>query len=361
MSSLTPLVRSARTGQYRWRLRAPGLDVTIRCDTAGRKAAERAALPYLAAHTTTGRGTVAELVADWLALAERDRSPSTLIGYRRHAARIEARFGTRRASTVTAADVDRWYTELLAAGMSIASLHHVHRVLSAVLNFGFRHGRLDGVETRRVTLPAYRTPDIRPPDPVVLARIWAQLPMRAWGRAVRLLIATGMRRGEVCALKWEDVDLGAKVLTVRSSVVESGHDLIVKSPKGKRSRTITLSTAAFNVLIASVDGTGGYVFSLGAGDGLPMRPSWLSSQWERWRWRHGAQGVRLHDLRHWYATSALEAGAPLASVAAQLGHAQTSTTLNIYASRTDAGRRQVADAIDQALGVDSSAPVIPGG
>jgi integrase len=59
--------------------------------------------------------------------------------------------------------------------------------------------------------------------------------------------------------------------------------------------------------------------------------------------------VRLHDLRHWYATHALESGASVASVAAQLGHAQTSTTTNIYHARTDAGRQQVAAAIDRGL------------
>jgi len=72
--------------------------------------------------------------------------------------------------------------------------------------------------------------------------------------------------------------------------------------------------------------------------------------WGRHRAAHDADSVRLHDLRHWYATTALEGGVPLSSVSAQLGHAQTSTTANIYAHATDAGRDRAAATVEGALG-----------
>jgi integrase len=289
-------------------------------------------------------GTMAELVHDWLILAERDRSPSTLKGYRYRAKLIAARFGPKLAAELTATHIDGWYTALMSDGKSASTIHEIHRVFSAILQFGVDKDRLPRAVTRQVTLPEHMRPDITPPTDDAMRAIFMRLPDVPWGRAVQLLAATGMRRGEVVGLRWDD--WGDNIIKVRHSIVElPGGGVAVKEPKGKRTRDVTLGAVGAAILERQRGSTGPWVF----GGNEAARPGWISLHWTRWRDANGAAGVRLHDLRHWYATHALESGASVASVAAQLGHAQTSTTTNIYHARTDAGRQQVAAAIDRGL------------
>jgi integrase len=292
-------------------------------------------------------GSIAELVGDWLALAERDRSPSTLRkSYRPRAKLIVARFGPTQAADLRARDIDAWYTALMAgkAPKSASTIHELHRVFSAILQFGVDKDRLPRAVTRQVTLPEHMRPDITPPTDHAMRAIFVRLPDVPWGRAVQLLAATGMRRGEVVGLRWDD--WGDNIIKVRHSIVElPGGGVAVKEPKGKRTRDVTLGAVGAAILERQRGAAGPWVF----GGNEAARPGWISLHWTRWRDANGAGGVRLHDLRHWYATHALESGASVASVAAQLGHAQTSTTTNIYHARTDAGRQQVAAAIDRGL------------
>lgn len=293
-------------------------------------------------------GSIAELVADWLALAERDRSPSTLLAYRRHTKRITGRFGTVQAVDLKASDIDRWYTAQMAAGMTPTNLLHVHRVFAAILRFGYLKGRLSTVETQRVTLPRAKPFEKQIPTDAEVRRIITELPDTEWARAVRLFAVTGMRRGEVVGLCWSDWH--GNYITVRHSVLElPGGGVHLGETKGKRKRDVLLPAEAQTILAAQQAVTGGERFVFGGAE--PARPGWVSLMWRRWSTGKDRNlgHITPHAFRHWYATYALESGAPLASVAAQLGHAQTSTTLNIYAAKTDAGRQAVADAIDRVM------------
>ena len=81
----------------------------------------------------------------------------------------------------------------------------------------------------------------------------------------------------------------------------------------------------------------------------PRRPGWLSLAWKRYRARHGAQGVRLHDLRHWHATSLMSAGVPIATTSKRLGHAKISTTTDIYVAAVDKDDVRAAKTIGRKL------------
>jgi integrase len=98
----------------------------------------------------------------------------------------------------------------------------------------------------------------------------------------------------------------------------------------------------------------GYVFSYDADGASAWRGDTVTARWSRTRLAAGVEGVRLHDLRHWQATQLLDAGVPVPTVAARLGHADGTTTMKIYSHRTDRGDEQAAAVVAAALARRSS-------
>jgi integrase len=348
-------------------------------------AAKRAAPPIakgLEQDLTTGAlgvGTVGKLVDDWLRAKNRqERSPTTMYGYEFWAKRITARFGTVKAEKLTGAMIDDWYDEQLTAGASKATVANGAKHLRMVLMYGNRKQDLPRVATQQATPPVHSQAAIVPPSNVDIARAVELLRTGAqrvaigrgetaasvrgraeWSRCIELLMCTGLRRGEVVGLRWADWDEHAGVMTVRHSVVEpAGRPLTVKETKGKRNRDIELGVTG-NALLAEQSryveaiGTSPWVFAnwRAAPDGsVPRSPGSLNVTWARFRKEHGFDTIRLHDLRHWYATMAVDSAVPLAVLQQQLGHAQLSTTMNIYVHPTDSGRKLIGSAVDKALG-----------
>lgn len=311
------------------------------------------------------RGSIRELVEDWLTIKERDASPTTMRGYHRHADKILARFGNMAAVDLTGRDIDRWYSDLMATGTTAAGIQHLHRVFRAALRWAYMKRDLPTIATDKATPPQHLTPELRPPTNHDVRAILAALPDKQWTRAVALLIFTGMRRGEVVGLRWEDWAPGR--LTIRHSIVEvRGKGIEIRTPKGKKSRTVGLDPLAEVVLTRQrewLETTGRpgspWVFPDLLGDTTgdsPRRPGWVSLMWGRWR-AVNAPGVRLHSLRHHYATLLLDGGTPINTVQGWLGHADASTTIRIYGHRTTEGEALGLSAIQRALSpVDSPAP-----
>ena len=102
------------------------------------------------------------------------------------------------------------------------------------------------------------------------------------------------------------------------------------------------------------------VFAIDQSGERPWRPDMVTGRWTRLRKEIGLSHVRLHDLRHFVATELLTAGIDLRTVANRLGHARTSTTLDIYWGFVPARDRDAADHLDSVLGPDSSTELCPG-
>ena len=170
-----------------------------------------------------------------------------------------------------------------------------------------------------------------------------------FGLYVRVVAATGMRRSEACGLRWSDVDLQARRLTVARSHVPLPGASGDRPTKTRSARTITLDDGTIDALrrgwraarqLASFDADGSRAW----------RGDTVTARWERTRRGVGAAGVRLHDLRHWQATQLLDAGVPVPTVAARLGHADGTTTMKIYAHRTERADEHAAHVVGAALG-----------
>jgi integrase len=185
-----------------------------------------------------------------------------------------------------------------------------------------------------------------------------------FGLYVRVVAATGMRRSEACGLRWSDVDLRHGRVTVARSHLSLPGAAGDRPTKTRSTRTVTLDDGTVDAIrkgwraarqlarFAGVDDDfrrAGYVFSFDADGANARRGDTVSARWDRARLAAGLGGVRLHDLRHWQATQLLDADVPVPTVAARLGHADGTTTMKIYAHRTERADEQAALVVGGAL------------
>ena len=166
--------------------------------------------------------------------------------------------------------------------------------------------------------------------------------------AVYIALLTGMRRGEICALRWEDVDLDAMEIRVRRSVGIGKGGAYEKPPKTLSSiRVVPIP----NMLSEVLSWPHGGIYVLG-GD-APYSPSRLTKEWQSFARAFGISGnegrCTFHDLRHTYATVAISGGADVRSVASILGHSSAAMTLDVYASSDAEAMRRAASIVGSAM------------
>jgi integrase len=170
----------------------------------------------------------------------------------------------------------------------------------------------------------------------------------------RFLLATGLRRGEVCALRWQDVDLPGKKLTVRQAVKIDGYKAEIGTPKTRAAiRTVGLDSATVQMLKDWRDSQLDEMALLGVkatlvfteADGSMIHPQTLNGRFASVASKSDARAIGLHGLRHTHATLALEAGVPLKVVSERLGHASIQVTADTYQHALEHLQHDAAEAI----------------
>jgi integrase len=177
-----------------------------------------------------------------------------------------------------------------------------------------------------------------------------------------LAALTGMRRGELCALRWTDVDFERRELDVARSLVVVPAGLAEKTTKTDRFRMVALDDVGVALLIrhrAKVEEwaqeagatvmSDGYVFSHAVDGSKPFRPDNVTGFFTRVRDSLGLLEVRLHDLRHFTATQLIGAGVDVRTVAGRLGHSDPSVTLRVYSHALQERDRAAAAIMGQLL------------
>ena len=179
---------------------------------------------------------------------------------------------------------------------------------------------------------------------------------------VAVAVGTGLRRGELLGLRWSDIDLDARRLTVRRSVETVQGITRTKPPKTTRSaRTIALPPFVADVLRAERAAQARLLLLLGQGrsedgwvflrgDGTQWEPGAFSLAFARFVKRSKLQHVRFHDLRHSFGTLALASGVDLQTVSRALGHESVAITSRIYVHAIESLQDEAAARIDALLG-----------
>lgn len=176
-----------------------------------------------------------------------------------------------------------------------------------------------------------------------------------------IALATGMRRGEILALRWSRIDFERGTAHVAESIEQTKDGIRFKKPKSGKERSVTLPRFAINELRRLKAQQAEELLALGVRqtgettviaryDGEPLQPDSLTHEFVRLVARIAdIPRVRFHDLRHTHATEMLRAGVHPKIASARLGHASVGITLDLYSHATDSMQQDAADRIDAAL------------
>lgn len=275
---------------------------------------------------------------------------------------IEPELGKHEIGKLTAQHVTTLMRTKEKAGLSARTVGHIRGTLRTALNDAVRQEIVDRNVAMR-TDPPKRDASDREPFSIEEAKAFLTATALDPNAALyRLAVTLGLRRGELLGLQWRDVDLDAGTLRVSRSLGRVGREIVLKEPKTDRSRR-TLSLGASNVAalrkhkdeqaFARKKAGGlwhdtGYVFVSSIGTSID--PDNLTKQFKALLVGAGLRDQRFHDLRHAAATLMLRDGLPVHEVSAVLGHAQTSTTLNVYSHVLPGANQRASDTMERLLG-----------
>jgi integrase len=258
-------------------------------------------------------------------------------------------FGDRPLFEVTRQEVQAYIAHLTREEYAPKSIDHIHDVLSAVLRTAVKWGHMEDNPARGVDLPKLRT--VRPKWALTTAQAAAlleALPLLA-RTMVGLAILSGLRRGEVFALRWRDVDETARVLTVREAVYD-GRFSTPKTEAG--ARQVPLSATALGLVKAWHGGRtmepGELMFSTRSG--APIAPNNVLRRAVFPACdRLGLPRATWLTFRRTYSSWSHEKGVPGKVLAQLMGHAHVDTTLNVYTQVLDGSARAAADRVGSEL------------
>jgi integrase len=275
---------------------------------------------------------------------------------------IKPAIGRIKLKDLTSAQVRWFYRDRLDYGLAPATVHKLHVVLHKALKSAVSDGLIPRNPTASLKLPRIIKEEIDPLDQEEARRLLEAACGDRLEALYVLAINTGMRQGELLALKWEDVDLERSVLRVRRTISRRDNAYVLDEPKTKKSRrTIRLTAGAATALevhisrqlegmerMGSLYQPGGLVFATTTG--TIINPSNLRNRLFKPLLKHAKlRPIRFHDLRHTCATLLLSKDVNPKVVSEMLGHSSVSITLDIYSHLLPDMQEKAARALEDAL------------
>ena len=299
--------------------------------------------------------------------------PSTVRDYLMTAKRLREHFADIKLRDLDPSDIQIWEADKRRMGASASVVGKCHQLLKSACKRAVELGDLDHNPLDKVKPPKRekkRPNALDREEREHLVSLLSDMEPTVLVVGAQIAMYTGLRRGELCALRWRDVDLDNAEIHVQSAIGLGDAGQYEKSTKtGSSTRTVPISSTLDSVLrqrkafmqserlkvgVSAHGADFNKLFVLGDVTGRYCSVTVLSRDWTSFAKNHniiGNQGERLmlHGLRHSFATAAIEAGADVKSVSDNLGHANTTVTLDTYASATKDGKRKATQLVDDSF------------
>jgi integrase len=265
--------------------------------------------------------------------------------------------GTKVLRKLRPLDIEAWHTALRDT-VAARTIGHAHRVLSKAL----KDAAKNDIVTRNVCKdqPA---PKVKDDERAIVRDVPALVAkLKDWRHGTLAMVAlfTGLRLGEVLALRWNNVDLDHKVIHVHAALEQTlAFGIRFKSPKSKAGRRdVTMPDVLVDVLREHRKAQLELRLQLGAGklpddallfatvNGEPLAPNLVSMLWGSFARGIGIPEVTFHGLRHTHASQLIDQGVDIATISKRLGHATPAITLGVYAHRFQRDDGKAAAAIN---------------
>ena len=287
--------------------------------------------------------------------------PGTLEGYRRYIEYyIKPQLGDKQISLLSQQDIQRMYRRLKTEGrihehpemghqLSDSMVRHIHSTLHAALKDAVQAHVIPRNPTEGTTAPK---PNYKPKRILTRAELDAFLAVveqdEVWRDFFQTELMTGLRRGEICALRWEDFDTKQETLHVRRTLhKEKGKPLTTGNTKTYAgTRKIVLPPSAAQLLrerkkTAPTE----WIFPNPFDPEQPIAPGTAYNRLKALLKETGLPDIRFHDLRHTFATHALSSGVDAKTLAGILGHTKASFTLDTYTHTTGDMQKRAAEIV----------------
>ena len=242
--------------------------------------------------------------------------------------------------------------ELFGAGLAPSMVRRMHTLCRAALEKAVEDGFIRKNPSLDCKLPPKKGIEMQVLSVEEMQRFLIQAKYDGFFELYLTELTTGLRIGELLALQWDDINFRTGAVSVSKQATMAKGKMQITTPKTQSSiRTVYLSKPVLEALKEyrkTVDSQ--WVFPSQRRDELPLHPSAVRKRLHATLERAGCKDVRFHDLRHTFATMALENGMDVKTLSAMLGHVSSATTLDVYSHVTDTMQEKAAVSIDRKIG-----------
>lgn len=314
--------------------------------------------------------TLGEFLDEWLAFIKPTVAPKTHERYAEICQKsIAPLIGEVVLSKLKTDRIDNAFSKALTegrrdgqGGLAPRTVHHMRRVLIKALGQAVTWERLSRNPATATTPPKVERQKMLAYDAAQMATLLEAFRPTRMFVPVLLAVMCGLRRGEIIALRWKNVELGdnRRLLSVVESAEQTKDGIRYKEPKSGRARTVALSSTVVAELKAHrarqaeeqlrlglrPDGESFVVAQI---DGSPLQPRSLTHEWVRLIEKTELPRIRFHDLRHTHASQMLAAGVHPKVASERLGHSSIGITLDLYSHVMPGMQADAAEQVDAAL------------